>query len=257
MLSYERRNSIRQILEDEKTVSAAALAKRFYVSESTIRRDLEKLSGEGVVRRTYGGAVIRENTGDDLPITVRERENADAKLFIAKEAVKLIKNGDAIILDTSSTVTALVPLLHVFEGLTVITNGIKNAYLLNSYPKITTFCTGGRMREHSMSLVGASACERLNEINADIAFISCRGLSLEKGITESSDEEAQIKRAMINAAAKTVLLADGTKIGRVLMNRVCMPDRLFAVVTDSPLPEEFAQYFSSRGISVICGESGN
>lgn len=251
MLTYERRNAIFELLEKEHMVSVEALAKMFYVSESTIRRDLDKISGEGMVRRTYGGAVLLGNLAVDLPITIREHENTDAKQTIAQTAAKLIRDGSTIILDTSSTVTAMVPYLNAYDGLTVITNGIKTAYLLNSFGKITTYCTGGRLREHNMSLVGMTACRRLGEINADIAFISCRGLSLEKGVTEASEEETQIKKLMITAAAKTVLLCDSTKLGMVLMNRVCEIEQLNTIVTDKPLPEKYKEYIQSKGVEII------
>lgn len=251
MLTYERRNAILKQLEKERTVSVNELAKKFYVSESTIRRDLDKIAGDGMVRRTYGGAVLLDNLALELPITIREHENTDAKQIIAQAAAKLIHDGATIILDTSSTVTAMVPYLNTYDGLTVITNGIKTAYLLNSYGKITTYCTGGRLREHNMSLVGMTTCQRLNEINADIAFISCRGLSIQKGVTEASEEETQVKKTMLNAAAKTVLLVDSTKLGLVLMNKVCEIGQLDIIVTDKPLPAEYEEYIHGRGVEII------
>lgn len=253
MLAHERRDAIRKILEEEKNTTVERLAAEFSVSESTIRRDLDKMSGDGAVRRVYGGAFLLENLASELPVTIREHENADAKQIIAQEAVKLIRDGATVILDTSSTVTAMVPFLTGFEGLTVVTNSIKTAYLLNANGRITTYCTGGRLREHNMSLVGMTTCARLAEINADIAFLSCKGFSLERGITEASEEEAQVKKAMIGAAAKTVLLCDSTKFGRVLMNRVCGVGDLYAVVTDRPADVSYTGYFSSSGIKYICG----
>ncbi len=254
MLSQERRNEIRKLLQEEKSVAVEELAKRFFVSESTVRRDLEKIAGDGSIRRTYGGAILMENLASELPITLREHENTDAKQRIAAAAAALIHDGATLILDTSSTVTAMVPHLNAFDGLTVITNGIKTAYLLNAYGKITTYCTGGRLREHNMSLVGMTTCQRLEDINADYAFISCRGLSLEKGITESSEEEAQVKKAMLLAAAKTVLLCDASKIGMVMMNRVCAADRIYAVVTDQALPVEYDAYFKTSGIRIVIAQ---
>ncbi len=251
MLAYERRAEIKKILESEKSVSVDDLASKFFVSSSTIRRDLDKIAYEGLIKRTYGGAVMLNNLASELPITFREHENTDAKHHIAQLAVTLVKAGATIILDTSSTVSAMVPLLNAFDGLTVITNGIKTAYLLNAYAKITTYCTGGKLREHNMSLVGIMACQRFEEVNADIAFISCRGLSLEKGVTEASEEEMQVKRAMIKSAAKTVLLCDVTKIGLVLMNRVCNIESLYAVITDKPVPEEYKNYFMKKNILLI------
>lgn len=251
MLTYERRKAILGILERDRMASVEQLAKTFHVSESTVRRDLDIIAGNGMIQRTYGGAVLLENLTAELPITVREHENTRAKLAIAGAAVGLIRNGLTIILDTSSTVTSMIAHLNAFSGLTVITNGIKTAYLLNSYSKITTYCTGGRLREHNMSLIGATACQRLAEINADIAFISCRGLSIEKGVTETSEEETQVKKMMLTAASKKVLLCDSSKIGLILMNRVCEIGQLNTIITDKPLSVEFEKYIKSKGVEII------
>lgn len=251
MLSGERRNEIRQIMRNEKSVSVEDLAARFGVSPSTVRRDLDRMADDGMIRRTYGGAFLMENLSSELPISLREHENTDAKHAIARAAVRLIRDGDTIILDTSSTVTAMVPLLREITGLTVVTNGIKTAYLLNSDSHITTVCTGGRLREHNMSLVGVQTVARLHEINADIAFLSCRGLHPERGVTEASEEEAEVKKAMIDAASRTVLLCDSTKIGMVLMNRVCPVDRLYAVITDRMPDDDTAHRLTEAGVQII------
>ena len=252
MNSTERRNDIKRMLNDRSTATVSQLAEMYYVSESTIRRDLSKIASEnGAIRRTYGGVFMLDNLSNELPINIRERENIEAKKRIAEMAASFINDGATLILDTSSTVLEIVPYLNRFDGLTVITNGIKTAYLLNSYSKITTFCTGGRLRDHNMSLIGSTACSRLEEINADIAFISCRGFTPEKGVTEASDEEAQVKKAMINAAGRTVLLCDSSKIGLVLMNRVCRTENLHAVVTDKMLSENDAAKLERSGVKLV------
>lgn len=258
MNSTERRNDIKRILSDHNTATVKQLSEMYYVSESTIRRDLGKIASEsGAIRRTYGGAFMLDNLSNELPINIRERENTEAKNRIAGKASELIYDGATIILDTSSTVMEIVPYLNRFDGLTVITNGIKTAYLLNSYSKITTFCTGGRLRDHNMSLIGSAACARLEEINADIAFISCRGFTTEKGVTEASDEEAQVKKAMINAAGKTILLCDSSKIGLVLMNRVCRTESLYAIVTDSGLSDPDTDTLKKIGVKLIIADRYN
>ncbi|MBQ7720857.1 MAG: DeoR/GlpR transcriptional regulator [Clostridia bacterium] len=258
MNSTERRNDIKRILSDHNTATVKQLSEMYYVSESTIRRDLGKIASEsGAIRRTYGGAFMLDNLSNELPINIRERENTEAKNRIAGKASELIYDGATIILDTSSTVMEIVPYLNRFDGLTVITNGIKTAYLLNSYSKITTFCTGGRLRDHNMSLIGSAACARLEEINADIAFISCRGFTTEKGVTEASDEEAQVKKAMINAAGKTILLCDSSKIGLVLMNRVCRTESLYAIVTDSELSDPDTDTLKKMGVKLIIADRYN
>jgi len=253
MLAYERRNAIKEMLRELKTVTVEDLAKHFFVSESTIRRDLDLISDEGMIRRTYGGAVMLDTIAAELPITLREHENTDAKHTIAQRAVGLIRDGMTIILDTGSTVTAMIPFFGKFESLTVITNGVKTSYLLNSYGRITTHCTGGRLRETNMSLVGMTTCRRLGELNADIAFVSCSGLSAERGVTESSEEEAEVKKAMINAAAKTVLLCDSSKLGVFQLNRVCAIDALDTIITEKSgdVPGDIADIARRANVTIL------
>ena len=201
-----------------------------------------------MVRYTVHMAVYLVDSSVDMPITMRTGKYRRQKQ-LARSAVNFIHSGATVILDTSM-VTAMVPHLE-FDALTVITNSIKTAYMLNACSKITTYCTGGRLRGFNMSLVGATAVERLSEINADIAFISCRGMTPEKGITEASDEEAQVKRAMIEAASRTVLLCDSSKHGLVMMNRICQIGRLHAIVSDRNMSHEYISAIESVGVKVV------
>ena len=249
MLVYERRSAIVELLQHNGTVTVDALAKRFFVSPSTIRRDLERIGSEGAVRRTYGGAVLLDTRTGDAPMLLREHEHIHAKQCIASVAATYVRDGMTMMLDTSSTVLALVPLLAQFTGLTVITNGLKTAYMLNTIGHITTHCVGGRLREHNMAMVGAVTCRRIEELNVDMAFLSCRGLSV-RGVTEASEEEAQVKKAMLLSADQSVLLCDATKVGYVLMNRVCDVEQLHALVTDAPLPENVKKICEAAGVDV-------
>jgi len=251
MLAFERRLEIGELLKTGSAVSVEELAKRYFVCESTIRRDLDRLAREGMAKRTYGGAVLLDNSTSDLPMLVRERERAEGKTAIARRAAEFIRDGDTILMDTSSTAMAVVPFLSGFTGLTVVTNGLKTAYLLNAYGEITTHCTGGRLRQHNMALVGTTACRRIEEINADIAFISCRGLSTAKGVTEASEEEAEVKRAMIASAGRTLLLCDSGKFGRVLTYRVCAPSALHTLITDGDPPADLYALLREGGAEVI------
>jgi len=251
MSAFERRLEIADLLKKGEPVSVEKLAKKYYVCESTIRRDLDRLVRDGMAKRTYGGAVLLDNSTSDLPMLIRERENTKAKYAIARRAAEFIRDGDTIFMDPSSTVMALVPFLNKFTGLTVITNGLKTAYLLNTYGEITTHCTGGRLRQHNMALIGSPTCHRIKEINADIAFISCRGLDLDKSITEASEEEAEVKRAMQSNARRSVLLCDSSKFGRILTYRICDLDLINALISDSQPPEVLLKALIDCGVEVI------
>jgi len=249
VLAYERRAAIMELLENERQASVEALAQRFYVSPSTIRRDLAKI-GNGTMRRTYGGAVMLDTRTGDPPMLLRVREHSDAKGRIAQNALQFIHDGAVLMLDPSSTVMALAPLLIQYRDLTVVTNGLQTAYMLNTCGHITTHCTGGRLREHNMAMVGVPTCRRIGELNADVALLSCRGVSAQ-GVTEASEEEAQVKQAMIASAEKVVLLCDASKVDKVFMNRICDLGVLHALVTDAPLSEEMEITCREAGVMLV------
>jgi len=251
MSAFERRLEIVEQLKKANKVNVEKLAKQFFVCESTIRRDLDRIVREGMAKRTYGGAVLLDNSTSDLPMLIRERENTEIKNAIARRAVEFIRDGDTIFMDTSSTVMALVPLLDKFTGLTIVTNGLKTAYLLNTYNEITTHCTGGRLRQHNMALVGNSACRRIKEINANIAFISCRGINMDKGVTEASEEEAEVKRAMLFSSERTFLLCDSKKFGRVLTYHICALTSLNTLISDVEPPAELYNVLKEIGVDIV------
>ena len=137
MSAFERRFEIAEQLKKANKVNVETLAKQFFVCESTIRRDLDRLVRDGMAKRTYGGAVLLDNSTSDLPMLIRERENIEIKNAIARQAAEFIHDGDTIFMDTSNTVMALVPFLKKFTGLTVVTYVIKDKQFLNSKPKQT------------------------------------------------------------------------------------------------------------------------
>ena len=251
MLSYERRQKISEIIRSQGMVAVDDLAARFDISPSTIRRDLDKLAAGGDIRRTYGGALLEENRSEEPPIILREKEHAEAKERIGRKAAELLKSGMTVIMDASSTVGAMVPFLGRIDRLTVVTSGVKTAYRLNSYANIRTYCTGGLLRKHNMSLVGMGSCRIFDEINADAVFLSCRGISAEKGVTEASEEETQVKRCMMRAAARTVLLVDSSKVGQVMMNKICDLGRIDILITDAELPEDWAAVCREKGVEIL------
>lgn len=251
MLTLQRQEAILVLLEENRSVSVQALAKHFFVSEATIRRDLERLARDGLVKRTYGGAVLLGGRASEPPLLMREGENVAQKERIAQFAISLVENNNVVMMDSSSTVLRLVPLLSRFERITAITHGLKTSLLLHELPQVTVHCAGGRLQENTLSLVGSATCTRIAELNADIAFFSCRGFSLERGVTDASEDEAQIKRCMIASSRKSVLLCDQSKLDRAYLMRVCDADALYAIVCDTPLPQDLHEELLRRNVRVL------
>ena len=210
MLAIERRNHILAALEAEKRVLVPELAKKYAVTEETIRRDLEKLAAAGLLKKTYGGAVQADNLTGELPDKMRAETNKAQKLIIAEKIHKLISPKENIFLDASSTCVHIARRLKTVESLTIITNSVEILMECTNAHNINTVSTGGMLRGSSLSLVGSSAIHVLNQLTADKAIISCKGLDFEKGVMESSLEEAEIKRAVAGNAQELILAVDSS-----------------------------------------------
>lgn len=251
MLSIERREEILKLMRQRQTVSVDDLSSRFFVSAATIRRDLDRLSRENLIKRTYGGAVLLDGGSSDIPLPLREGENIGAKERIAAQAVKLIADGSTIFLDSSTTVSRLAPYLSDFNGLTVVTNALKLALKLGESNRIRVYCAGGLVRENSISIVGTTARDYLSAFNADLFFFSCRGFSFEKGITEASHDESEIKRQMLRSAGKKVLLCDSSKLNSTFFSTICQLSDIDILISDAGFDTREQELLSRAGVRLI------
>ena len=241
MLPLERQNKILEILEQRQAVSVDELSALLYSSGATIRRDLQMLESTGMIRRTHGGAVHIDSNATDFPMTLRENENLNAKEILAQRALAHIRDGQTLFLDSSSTICRLARHLTGFQRLRVITNGLKTASILADIDGIEVYSTGGRLRENSMSFGGNQAIDFVRQFHADYAFISCRGIDPDIGITESNETEAQLKRAYLQNAKRVVLLCDSSKIGQRFFCKVAPIESAWKIITNVQLPAEYGQ----------------
>ena len=234
MFAYERKQQILDILKIKKAVSVEELCKTLYTSGATIRRDLQTLEQDKLIKRTHGGAVLLEGNSTETPLVLRESENSKQKQIISELAVQHITDGMTIFMDSSSTVSYIIRQLTPFKGLKVITNGIKTASVLLDYKDIKTYCTGGVIRENSRSLVGHNAEQFISQFHADVCFMSCRGMSIEMGATDPSDEEAFVKKEYIKHSKKRILLCDTTKINVNYFCKVAPLSEFDQIITNDP-----------------------
>lgn len=187
MLAYERKKEILELMRsNNRVVTVDQLCKSLFASGATIRRDLKYMEEAKLIRRTHGGAILLEGSTSEDPLAFRETQNSMKKQVIAQLALRHIHDGMTIFLDSSSTVNVLAKSLEKFNNLKVITNGLKTAMLLSEYKNITLMCTGGLLRENSKSLVGLAAKEFISRYNADLAFLSCRGFSIERALRKQT-----------------------------------------------------------------------
>jgi len=252
MFSDERRQQIIDLLKKKKFIGVPDLAKTFFTSEATIRRDLDKLKKSGVLKRTYGGAVLIEGLDSPIPLVVREDERTEEKGFIAKTASKLISEGDVIIIDSSSTCAKMIPYLNTQRPKTVITNSPKTTIeLAKTYSDINIYSTGGFLRTSSLSYVGEPARNMISSLFVDILFFSCRGALLDIGLTDSSEEEAELKRVMLKHSKKKAVLLDSQKFEQSAFAKVCDFSEIDYLITEKPLSEEWTDFLVRSNVKIL------
>lgn len=239
MLPLQRQNDILEILSKQHVASVEDLCKQLYSSGATIRRDLKKLEADGLIKRTHGGAASIESTTSEFPLALRESENMEQKDMIAQKALRYIRNGQTIFLDSSSTVCRLARYLKNYSDITVVTNGIRVADILADYKGVKVYCAGGMVRQNAKSIVGSAACEFISHFHADLAFMSSRGIDLTIGATVPSEDEANIKRAFINSTKRPILLFDSSKLDTQYFCRICHLNQFWQLICDIELPKKY------------------
>ena len=233
MFEAERLQKIQKLLDGKQAISVQDLAQNLFVSCTTIRRDLNELQRQGLVKRIHGGAVLIAGDAQELPLYMRKKQNSAAKELIALRAVTHIRDGQVLFLDASSTVQHLVPHLAGFRDLTIITNGLKTAQELSALPH-KVYCTGGLQLHNSSAYVGHIAERTIREFNADLFFFSSRGLAWDGRITDASGEETQLRRVMLEQSKKHIFLCDSSKFGADFCHNLCRVDQTDAFISDVP-----------------------
>ena len=254
MLAAERRNLILEKVHEEKKVIVSELSKEFDVSEETIRRDLDKLEEDGHVIKSYGGAVLNEKGSIDLPFNVRWKSNTQGKQRIAELICQEIEDGDHIILDASTTAVFIAKNIKQKRHLTVITNSIEILLELSDVSDWDIIATGGLLKAGSMSLLGKKAADSISAYNVDKAFLSCKGIDLEKGITDGNDETGGVKQNMISAADKVYLAVDSSKFGKTALSKICGLSEVDVIVTDEKPDNAWMDAFQRMGIACLYKE---
>jgi DeoR/GlpR family transcriptional regulator of sugar metabolism len=249
---HGRRHAIVRLLQEEGQVSVAQLAARFQVSEVTIRKDLSWLEREHQAVRIHGGAVLTVSGSrrTELAFEAREPLQRAEKAAIGQEAARLVQEGDSIALDASTTALYLARCLRGRRELTVVTNGLRNAVELGGRPGVSVLMPGGAFRWEAYSLVGSWGRALLQRVNIATAFVGAVGLSLEEGLTDVTDAEAEAKRAMVAAAKTVVALVDHTKWGKVSFATFCPLDRVHLIITDTKAPAEMVEQVRRLGVEV-------
>lgn len=208
----ERQQKIYEILNKHGNATVEQLKQAVFASDATIRRDLKKMEQQGLLLRVWGGAVSANRANCDPPAFVRNNTNLNAKKKIAYNAIGLLKNNLSVFLPSGTTVTQFSRLFYAYENLTVITTCPDIMDILKSNPSTRVICLGGELYE-GYDFSGTLTSANINSFNADLLFFSCSGLTAD-GFSSNDAARLDIIRKMQKNSAKTVLLADSSKVGK-------------------------------------------
>lgn len=251
MLALERQRMILAALTSQRSVRVVDLAKQFDVAEETIRRDLDKLESQGKLVRSHGGAMA--TLENEAPHWQREFINQAQKEAMARTAVNLITEGDTLILDASSSSWFLARRMPDIP-LTIITNSLYVCMALEGRENVKVICPGGTLTETSMSFVGVATLEALRRYHAGKLFMSCRALDLQRGVSDISDEQAMVRRVMLEVTDHHVLLMDSSKWGTRALAFIASATEFQQIITDDGVAENDCTTLRNLGIDVTVAE---
>lgn len=260
MYATERQDAIAAQLLEAGRVSVADLAEHFDVTTETVRRDLDALEASGVLRRVHGGAVPSGRTSvAELSVAEREGQHGEAKLAIARAAMRLLPPTftGSIALDAGTTCAAVAEQLALWvparpgDTITVITNSVPIAAILQSSDHIELHLLGGRVRGVTSAAVGTATVEQIGALRPDIAFIGTNGISAGFGLSTPDEYESAVKAAYVLAARRAVVLADQTKHGLEALMRFARLDEIDTLVTDRTPPADLAGALADVDVEVV------
>jgi DeoR/GlpR family transcriptional regulator of sugar metabolism len=254
-LNNERQEQILSFLNDRGEIHISDLKNIFpQVSVMTLRRDLSTLENRGFLIRTHGGAVSLKKLssvyGEEDAYSLRAAENTEAKMSIAKKAMKYLDNGRSLYLDAGSTIMYLAKNIPD-EPFSILTSGINIAMELTKKPKISIYLTGGQLNHNSLSASGPTSMSMLDFINIDIAFMAASGYTPENGFTVSNYFECELKKAVIKKAKKVIMMVDSSKFNKVLAFTFGDLSDLDILVCEKKLPDPIMKKVKEAGVEII------
>jgi DeoR/GlpR family transcriptional regulator of sugar metabolism len=247
----ERLDLITALLQEQGRVSVADLSERFGVSPVTIRNDLGTLEQQGRLIRTHGGAMPSPSLGTELPaFALRKELHLPEKRKIGSAAAALVRDGDSIALDASTTAWQIARHLKERRELTVVTNGLFVALEFLDSPGVTVVMPGGSLRTASASLVGDQGACILERYHVQKGFFGAGGFTLEEGLTDTSQYEVELKRRMVQRSKEVIAVIDSSKWGQVTSVSLAAIDELDHVISDQAAPPDMVDRLRDEGVRV-------
>ncbi len=255
-----RKSRLSQMLEcirSQERVTIHEMVERFGVSAVTIRKDLEHLEREGLIVRTFGGAIALRTSDTAEAFQVRARLQSREKRLIGRAAARLIRPGENIIIDAGSTALEIARHLHGIESINLITPALNVALEAGALPKVTVIVPGGGTLDHStLSLEGPEIEEAFARLHADKFFMGVRSVDLQHGAMDTHMRRISLKQAMMKAARQTIVVADSSKFGTVSLIQIAPLSSIHAIVTDEGIAPEVAEQIAALGVQVYVAKMG-
>jgi DeoR/GlpR family transcriptional regulator of sugar metabolism len=245
----ERLISLVNELQAVGRVDVSAAAARLGTTQMTIRRDLEVLVQRGVARRVRGGAISLLARGDEIPYWMRELESPEAKVRIGEAAAGLLRDGEAVAIDSGTTALNCARALSD-RRLTVLTVSLRAADVIADSPTINLILPGGEVRRDERTLVGAAAVASIAGLRLDAAILGPCGLA-DATVTAYDLGDAAVKQALVDASARVVVAAESSKLERTGMAVVCAADRVDVIVTDAEAPAAALEPWRQAGVEIL------
>ncbi|HCO81103.1 DeoR/GlpR family DNA-binding transcription regulator [Bacillus altitudinis] len=248
MLKMKRIQQIKEYILKNQSVSLDDLVATFDVSKNTIRRDIQKLVSEGHIQKVYGG--VAANHAKLEAFQDRQIRNQAQKRLIAKEAARLVKDGDVIFIDSGTTTLELIHFIYD-KQVTVVTNNLDFIVQATPYKQLQVISTGGQLERKTKSFSLYSMAEEFHYYNFDKVFMASTGVSISNGVTNSSPVETSMKKLVVKKGKDVFLLVDHTKFDRYAMVTYCGLDEIDYLITDHPLDTQYINFIEENHIQLI------
>lgn len=254
-MKVERIHQIHELLREKKRISLDELCEIFGVSKNTIRRDVAELEEDGIIRKVYGGIVLKEAEITSLePFSAREIRNINEKKKIAVAAAALVSDGEVIYIDSGTTTMHLLPHLAEKNFLTIVTASVYALELATRYSNLNVVATGGNLQPPIKALVGASVVDCIKNYNFSKIFLASTGISIEHGATNASPLECEVKRELVKKSCAKYLLVDNSKFDVASLMTYSDLSNIEHVVTDKNPSEKYLNFFKKNSVNLILPE---
>lgn len=249
MLKGERHHYILDKIKLCRKVLSTDLSAELNVSEDTIRRDLNEMSSSGLIKKVYGGALPL----DSQALTYRERisYNLEEKTVIARKVVNLINDSQVIIMSGSTTNLQLAKIIPSDINATIYTYSLPIALQLTEHPSVEVIFIGGKLYKPAQVTIGLDVVSSISQLRADYCFMGTGGINVEKGMTEPNWEVSHIKKCMIEASDKVIVLCTKNKINRVMRYPVTSISKINTIVTDESPENKIFKPYIEKGVIIL------